>query len=63
MNDTQKIYHELEMLQELGLLEKGTNICEITTQKLQELQDSEIQTNESTQELENHMVLPTPNNE
>ena len=30
MTEFQIAYHELEMMQELGLLEKGTNISEIT---------------------------------
>lgn len=61
MSEEQKIYHELETLQELGLL-KG-DIPQIMTQKLQEKQDNEIVVEEPTKELENHMVLPTINDE
>lgn len=58
MNETQKIYHELEMLQELGLLEKGTNICELTTQVLQDNQDV-VQKDETFKEIENQMIVPS----
>lgn len=49
MSDYQKYYHEMEMLQELGLLEG--NISEEV-----ELNNNEEQV-DPTKELENHMVV------
>lgn len=49
MSDYQKYYHEMEMLQELGLLEG--NISEEV-----ELNNNEEQ-DDPTKELENHMVV------
>lgn len=50
MSDDQKAYLELEMLQELGLLEEGANIMTMMPTK-------EVEIEEPTQELENHMVI------
>lgn len=48
MSEDQKMYHELEMLQELGLIEG--NIATM-------LPEPEIEIEEPTKELENHMVI------
>ena len=61
MTDSEKNYIELEIMQELGLLEEGTNIMELQAQYEQEKKDQEItemiEANEPEQELENHMVI------
>ena len=61
MTEDEKYYIELEVLQELGLLEKGTNIMELMAQHDIEKRDEEIdimvQEQEPVKELENHMVL------
>ena len=61
MSEEHKMFHQLEMMQELGLI-KG-NLTNIYTQKLKEKQDEEqtkkLEDNQLTKELENHMVLPT----
>lgn len=55
MSETQKAFHELEMMQELGMLEEGTNICEILDDYVESKQEEEI--DDSYKELENHMVI------
>ena len=60
MNDFQKAFHELEMMQELGMLEKGTNICEIADDYYKEKQETEAlkeYKDTPSQDLENHMVI------
>ena len=58
MTDDQRYFHELEVMQELGLIEG--NICEIMGQHDIEKRDDEltnlINENSSNQELENHIV-------
>ena len=58
MSDDQRYFHELEAMQELGLI-KG-NICEMMGQHDIEKRDDEltnlINENSSNQELENHIV-------
>jgi hypothetical protein len=56
MNDFQRAYHELEMMQELDMLEKGTNICEIVEDYAEGKQQPEVKENTST-EIENQMVV------
>ena len=55
MSETQKAFHELEAMQELGMLEEGTNICEILDDYVESKQ--EIEYDDSYKELENHMVI------
>lgn len=55
MSETQKAFHELETMQELGMLEEGTNICEILDDYIESKQ--EIEYDDSYKELENHMVI------
>ena len=55
MSEDQKAFHELEMMQELGMLEEGTNICEILDDYVESQQEEEI--DDSYKELENHMVI------
>lgn len=61
MSEEEKHYIELELMQELGLLEPGTNIMELQAEWDKEKQDDEIfqmvEENEPDYELENHMVL------
>lgn len=61
MSDEQKYYHELETMQELGLLEEGTNICELTAQYVQDKRDNEItkmiEENSVKTDFENQMVV------
>lgn len=57
MTSDQKYYHELEIMQELDLLEKGTNICELSEAHRQEVKDSETYTEEIKKEIENHIVI------
>lgn len=58
MNEEQKIYHELEMLQEMGLLED--DLLGVFNQELKNKQDEKamenLEENEPRKELENHMV-------
>lgn len=60
MSDEQRYYHELEMMQELDMLEKGTNICELTAQYVQDKRDEEmtksIEEASIKTEFENHIV-------
>lgn len=55
MTEDQRIYHELEMLQEMDMLEKRTNICEITANEIADKDTTDY--NEISVELENHMVI------
>lgn len=61
MTEDEKYYIELEILQEEGMLEEGTNIMELMAQHDVEKQDEEmaeiIEKNKPEKELENHMVL------
>ena len=61
MTEDEKFYIELEILQEEGLLEKGTNIMKVMAQHDIEKRDNEIdemvKEQEPEKELENHMVL------
>lgn len=59
MNEEQRAYHELEMMQELGMLEKGTNIAKVLEDYVEEKKELETykeKTNTNV-ELENHMVV------
>ncbi len=55
MTEDQIIYHELEMLQEMDMLEKRTNICEITANEIADKNATDY--NEISVELENHMII------
>jgi hypothetical protein len=61
MTEDERYYIELEILQEEGMLEEGTNIMELMAQHDVEKQDEEmaeiIEENKPEKELENHMVL------
>lgn len=61
MTEDQLIYHELEGLQELGLLDKGVNIARVLPEIIKERQADEltmlVKENTPPVELENHMVL------
>ena len=61
MTEDERFYIELETLQELDMLEKGTNIMEVMGQHDIEKRDNEIdemvQEQEPEKELENHMVI------
>lgn len=57
MTDDQRYFHELEAMQELGLIEG--NICEIMGQHDIEKRDDELtklEESSSNQDLENHIV-------
>lgn len=59
MNEEQRAYHELEMMQELGMLKKGTNITKVLEDYVEdkkELENYKEKTNTYV-ELENHMVV------
>lgn len=55
MSEEQKLYHELEGMQELGLLEEGTNISNILEDYKELNQEIEIET--TNDEIENQMVV------
>lgn len=55
MSEDQKLYHELEGMQELGLLEEGTNISNILEDYKELNQEIEIKT--TNDEIENQMVV------
>ena len=59
MSEDQKAYHELEGMQELGMLEKGTNICEIIDSCVEEKRELQTEKEKAKAfvELENHMVV------
>ena len=61
MTEDERYYIELETMQELGMLEEGTNIMKMMDEHDIEKQDEEmaeiIEENEPEKELENHMVL------
>lgn len=56
MTEEQIAYHELEMMQELDMLEEGTNICEILDDYVESKRIEEPVEPEPV-ELENHMVI------
>jgi hypothetical protein len=55
MSEEQKLYHELETMQEYGYLEEGTNIAEALEQYIED--NLEEETEDTYEELENHMVI------
>lgn len=55
MSEEQRAYHELEMMQELGMLEEGTNICEILDEYVETKKEKVIET--PNIEIENQMVV------
>lgn len=57
MTEEQRAYHELEMMQELGMLEEGTNICEILDEYVEEKREMKEIKEVPSVELENHMVI------
>ena len=60
MSDEQKAYHELEMMQELGMLEKGTNIAKVLETYVEDKKAVSASREEQPQtfvELENQMVV------
>ena len=57
MTEEQRAYHELEMMQELGMLEEGTNICEILDDYVEEKREIKEIKEVHSVELENHMVI------
>ena len=57
MSEEQRAYHELEMMQELGMLEEGTNICEILDDYVEEKREMKEIKEVPSVELENHMVI------
>lgn len=56
MSDEQKLYHELEGMQELGLLKEGTNISEILDEYVELNKKIEI-VEKTNDEIENQMVV------
>ena len=57
MTEEQKAYHELETMQEYGYLPEGTNICEILDDYVEFKKDQQEIPEETSVELENHMVV------
>jgi hypothetical protein len=60
MNEEQRAYHELEMMQELGMLKKGTNIAKVLEDYVEDKKEVSASKEEQPQtfvELENHMVV------
>lgn len=60
MSDEQKAYHELEMMQELGMLEEGTNIAKVLETYVEDKKAVSASREEQPQtfvELENQMVV------
>ena len=57
MSEEQRAYHELEIMQELGMLEEGTNICEILDEYVEEKKEMKEIKEVPSVELENHMVI------
>lgn len=57
MTEEQKAYHELETMQELELLQQGTNICEILDDYVEYKKNQQEVPEETNVELENHMVV------
>lgn len=56
MTETQRAYHELEMMQELGMLEEKTNISQVLDDYVEMKQQPEIKDNTFV-EIENQMVV------
>jgi hypothetical protein len=56
MTETQRAYHELEMMQELGMLEENTNISQVLDDYVEMKQQPEIKDNTFV-EIENQMVV------
>ena len=56
MSEEQKLYHELEGMQELGLLKEGTNISEILDEYVELNKKIEI-VEKTNDEIENQMVV------
>lgn len=56
MSEEQRLYHELEGMQELGLLKEGTNISEILDEYVELNQKIEI-VEKTNDEIENQMVV------
>lgn len=56
MSEEQKAYHELEGMQELGMLEEGTNIAQALDEYVELKKEPEIKENTTT-EIDNQMVV------
>lgn len=56
MSEEQRLYHELEGMQELGLLKEGTNISEILDEYVELNKKIEI-VEKTNDEIENQMVV------